>query len=169
MQTEEDSLTDDEVSFLRQGIIMQQMNHVMDLFLEISDRVKAAETQRSSWEESPPGSPSTQHTARRRVRCQSTPTSHQQVSSAAKRKVAWRMRELHLTEMTSDEGLNSDVDQHITCRHRPLKSGLNRIGANMVMKNIPLPHKVVYSAELIRSCCTSLAKFVQRYLVVMRA
>ena len=95
---DEESLTYDEVSFLRQGIMMQQMSHMMDLLLDLSNRVKAAEAQKSSREASPLASPSTQQTARRRVRHQSTLTSDHQVSAAVKRKVARRMRELPLNK-----------------------------------------------------------------------
>ena len=52
-EREEESVTDDEVSFPRQGIMMQQMSHMMDLLLDLSDRVKAAMTQKSFCEESP--------------------------------------------------------------------------------------------------------------------
>ena len=147
VQEEEESLTDDEISFQRQGIMMQLMSHMMDLFLDLSDRVRAAETQISPREESPSASPSTQRTARRRVHCHSTSTRDQQVSSAARKKVARKIRELHLAEeMASDEGLDSDEDQYITFRHIPLKSGLDRTGVTMVVKNISWPHKVVYSS-----------------------
>ena len=44
LRGKKESLTDDEVSFLRQGIMMQQMSHMMDLLLDLSDRVKVAET-----------------------------------------------------------------------------------------------------------------------------
>ena len=114
--------------------MMQQMSNMMDLLLDYSYWVKAAKTKRNPWEESPSASPSTWDTAIRRVHRQSTPTRDQQVFLAARRKVAWRIRELHLTkEMASDEG---DEDQYITHRCRPLKSGLNRTGVTMVVKNI---------------------------------
>ena len=112
------------------------MTHMMDLLLDLSDRVKAAETQKSSQEESSPASPSTQRTARW-VWHQSTPTNVQQVSTAVRMKVARRMRELPLgKEMASDKGLDNDEDQHITHICRPLKSGLDRTGATTVVKNI---------------------------------
>ena len=47
------------------------------------------------------------------------------------------MMELPLSkDMASDGGRDSDKDQHIICRCRPLKSGLDKTGENMVVKNI---------------------------------
>ena len=43
-----ESLTDGVISFPRQATIMQQMSNIMDLLLDLSRQVKAAETLRSS-------------------------------------------------------------------------------------------------------------------------
>ena len=61
--------------------------------------------------------------------------------------MAQGMRDPHLTEeMTSNEALDSDEDQPITHRCRPLKSGLDRTGVTMVVHNINWPHEVIYSS-----------------------
>ena len=82
------------------------------------------------------------------------------------------MRELPLDEeMALDEELNSDEGQNITHRCSPLKSGLDRTGATMVVKNITWPHEVVYcSAEKTAAYQELLVPtFVQGYLVVLCA
>ena len=169
--TEEEFLTDEEVSFPgRQGSLKQQMSHMMGLLSALSDRIKAAETQKSPREESFPVSPSTSTTARTRVRCLSTPTSDHHMSAAVRRKVAKRMREFHLPkEISSDRGLDSDEDQPITHKCRLLKSGLDKTGVTMVVHNITWPHEVVYSSsgKLAVYQELSVPTFVQGYLLVM--
>ena len=60
-----------------------------------------------------------------------------EVANAIRTRVAERMQLLPLGEdFTSDEELTSEEDQHATCRHRPLKSGMDRMGAKIVVKNI---------------------------------
>ena len=72
-------------------------------------------------------------------------------------------------EMSLDGGLNSDEDQPITNKRRPLKSGLNRTGATMIVHNLTWPHEVVYSSAGKPAVCQELAvpTFMQEYLVVM--
>ena len=152
--------------------MIQVMNHMMDLLLDLSDWVQAAEIHINPRDESTSTSPSIQCITRRRVCCQSIPIRDQHVCSAAKRKVASRIRDLHLTDkMASDEGLNHDEDQYITHTCRPLKSGLIGTGVTMVLKNISWPHEVVYSSDGKHATYLELSvlAFVQRCLVVMSA
>ena len=73
-------------------------------------------------------------------------TSDREVADLVRTRVAKRMRQLSLGEnSTSDEGLTSGQEQYVTHRHRMRKSGMDRMGATMVVKNITFLHTVVYS------------------------
>ena len=130
------------------GDLEHQINRMMGLISVLSDRVNAAETQKSPREESPSVSPSNRTTARTRVWSHPSPTSGHHMSASVRREVAQRMRELHLPEeISSHEGLNSGGDHPITNKRRPLKSGLDRTAVTMVVHNITWSHEVVYSTS----------------------
>ena len=92
-----------------QGSLKQKMSNMIS---NLSDRVKAAEIEKSPTGEFPSVSPSTWTNARNRVRHKSTLISDQHVSTAVRRKVAWRMMELHLKMSLQMEcSTCSDKDQ----------------------------------------------------------
>ena len=75
-------------------------------------------------------------------------------------------------DSTSDEGLTSGEEQHAMHRCRPLKSGVDRMGATMMIHNIKTTSpssKVIYSPTRKRATYKDLLvpAFVQGYLIVM--
>ena len=127
--TQEESLTDEEVSFLGQGNVKQQMRDMMGLLSALSEWVKAVETQQSHREESPAVIPPPRLLPGPGLGANQPRKSDHHMSAAARRKVALRMRALRLPEeMSSDGRLGSDEDQPFTHKCRPLSLAWTGLG-----------------------------------------
>ena len=93
-----------------------------------------------------------------------------EVANIVRTRVAERMRQLPLyTDSTTDNRLTSGQEQYATCSHRPLKSGMDRMGEIMVVKNITWPHDVVYpsTGKPATYKDSSVPAIVHGYLIVM--
>lgn len=99
-----------------------------------------------------------------------TPTHDPGLSEAVRLRVDQRLQQLPLgEETTSDEDSASEEEQQTTRGHRPLKLGMNCMGATLVIKRITWPHEVVYSlaGKLVAYENLSVSAFLQGYLIVM--
>ena len=93
------------------------------------------------------------------------------MSEEVQKCVAKRMRQppTYSRAMTEGDSTSEELEQPATRRKKQLKSGMDRTGATMVVRQLPWPHKLVYTvvrkSEAYQDI--SIPLFVQGYLVIM--
>ena len=121
----------------------------MRMLSDLSSRVQTMEEHQKQQAASPTASRSTSHSIRRRTtRHQPTPIPELELTEEVRQSMVKRMREVPpFTSPTTDEDSMSEEEQPAPCRHEPLKSGMQHMGASMVVKKITWLHEVVYSVD----------------------